>query len=244
MIEGNAKTALLALDTSTDACSVAVLCEGEVTGRFVVEPRSHARLCLPMVDECLVSAGLSRQHLEAIAFGRGPGSFTGVRIATALAQGLGYALQIPVVPVSTLAAMAYQFGQTLLTSESAIPSQFVVPLLDARMNEIYTACYQLSTVAGQLLVSEVHQEQVIAPEKLFSPSPPFSLVGSGLVYFDRLPNDCHLASVTKEDVFPHASAIARLGAILYRKGQWIDAIDAEPTYLRNEVSWKKMATKN
>src|SRR5512146_2675208 len=98
---------LIAIETSTEACSAALLINGAMSDRYQLAPREHTALLLPMVDELLADAGLERSQLEAVAFGRGPGGFTGVRIATGVAQGIGFALNIPVTPVSTLAALAH-----------------------------------------------------------------------------------------------------------------------------------------
>ena len=125
---------LLALDTSTDACSVALQHKGEVLEDFRVIPRQHTKQLLPMVEEILAQAGISPAQLDAIAFGRGPGSFAGLRIATGVAQGLAFATERPVLPISTLEAMALlmmQQGQSRVAAS-----------LDARMNEVYWACYE------------------------------------------------------------------------------------------------------
>src|SRR5688572_20199128 len=124
------KMKLLALETATDACSAALWIDGAILGRYRLAPREHARLILPMCEELLAEAGIELAQLDGIGVGRGPGSFTGVRIACSAAQGLAYALDIPVSPVSTLAALA----QGTMEEWDA---RCVLSALDARMGEIY-----------------------------------------------------------------------------------------------------------
>src|SRR5690606_2310758 len=124
---------LLAFETATEACSVAVLADGRVLERFEVAPRRHAELALPWAEALLAEAGLSRSQLDAIAVGRGPGAFTGVRLGVGLAQGVALALDLPVVPVSTLAALA-----------ARAPDGRVVAAIDARMGEVYLGRYEVA----------------------------------------------------------------------------------------------------
>ena len=120
---------LLALDTATEACSAALYIDGEITQKYEIAPRKHSSLLLPMVDTLIKDAGISKTDLDAIAFGRGPGSFMGVRIATGVAQGIAFALSLPVVPVSSLAAMAMvNYTETGATHNACA--------IDARMNEV------------------------------------------------------------------------------------------------------------
>src|SRR5687768_6423775 len=123
---------LLAFETATEACSVALWLDGEVRERFELAPRRHAELSLPWAEELLAAAGISKAQLDAIAIGRGPGAFTGVRLAIALAQGIALALDKPIVPVSTLAALALRAG-----------GPRVLASIDARMGEIYSAAFEL-----------------------------------------------------------------------------------------------------
>ncbi|MEO5344412.1 MAG: tRNA (adenosine(37)-N6)-threonylcarbamoyltransferase complex dimerization subunit type 1 TsaB, partial [Gammaproteobacteria bacterium SHHR-1] len=118
---------ILALDTSTDACSAALLLDGQLLKRFKVEPRRHTHLLLPMVDELLQESGVTLASLDAIAFGRGPGSFAGIRIATGAAQGLALAAGVPVLPISTLESLAYEFVQ-----EQSLQQGQLLTALDAR----------------------------------------------------------------------------------------------------------------
>src|SRR5690606_10081736 len=130
-------THILALDSATDACSVALYRDGEVTSLFELAAKSHTQRLLPMVDELLQSADCTLKDLDAIAFGRGPGSFTGLRICLGIVQGLAFGANLPVIPVSTLAAMASGFWREP-AQYSALPLPLLVAL-DARMDEIYWA---------------------------------------------------------------------------------------------------------
>ncbi len=128
-------TTLLALDTATEACSVALLHDGRVLSHYEVIPRMHAQRLLPMIKDLLAEAGVALSAVDGIAFGRGPGAFTGVRIAIGVVQGLAFALERPVLPVSTLAVLA----QRALREQGA---QQVAAAIDARMDEVYWGCYR------------------------------------------------------------------------------------------------------
>ena len=129
-------TKILALETATEACSAALLIDGEVIERFEIAPRRHTDIILPMVAELLADAGIATQNLDAVAFGAGPGSFTGVRVATSIAQGIALAHDLPVVRMSCLAVLA-------LGGAQAHACATVVPVMDARRQEIYFAVYQV-----------------------------------------------------------------------------------------------------
>jgi tRNA threonylcarbamoyladenosine biosynthesis protein TsaB len=129
---------ILAIDTATEACSVALLHAGELFERHEVAPRRHAELVLPFVDAVLAEAGIGKRQLTAIAVGRGPGGFTGVRLAISLAQGLALGLDVPVLPISSLAALA-------LDVAPSAPDAMLLACIDARMGEVYAATYRRST---------------------------------------------------------------------------------------------------
>ena len=145
---------LLAFETATEACSVAVYIDGEVRERFELAPRRHAELSLPWAEQLLAEAGIAKSQLDAIAIGRGPGAFTGVRLAIAIAQGIALALDRPIVPVSTLAALAMQSqGERILAA------------IDARMGEVYSAAFARD---GDDLVA-LSAEIVSAPDAVLLP---------------------------------------------------------------------------
>ncbi|ABC28654.1 inactive metal-dependent protease-like protein [Hahella chejuensis KCTC 2396] len=224
---------ILALDTSSDACSVALWNDGELTELLETTPRAHAKRCLPMVDSLLGDSGLRVGQLDALAFGRGPGSFTGLRIAAGIVQGLAFGADLPVAPVSTLEAMAFAwFKRQECTGQ-------VVCLLDARMNEVYWAGYERSSDS----VKEVYGEQVTPPEMVAAPTlgQKPAILGSGLVYLERLPSSLvENASVQEPEWAPRAAAMAEMAVSMFEAGRVVSAIEAQPIYLRDEVAWKKL----
>jgi tRNA threonylcarbamoyladenosine biosynthesis protein TsaB len=224
---------ILAIETATEACSAAVYRDGEIFHRFELAPRKHTQLILLMMDEVLAEAGIARDELDAIAFGRGPGAFTGLRIAVGVSQGLALALEKPLIGISTMAAMAQQISETEDTNGLSL-----LAAIDARMNEVYWARYQ--SIDGEVVLQG--EEQVSAPELLTQSDNIDSVVfGSGWeAYHSALlesPPSWIKASVA--DVFPSAYYIAKLAATAYQRGELLDAADAEPVYLRNNVAKKK-----
>jgi tRNA threonylcarbamoyladenosine biosynthesis protein TsaB len=222
-------TTLLAVDTSTDACSVALLHKGNVYEDFRVIPRQHTKQVLPMIDALLKTHQLTVQDLDAIAFGRGPGSFAGIRIATGVAQGLAFGAEKPVIPVSTLASIAYQRFQ-----EGA---QHVVAALDARMDEVYWGAFE--NIDGYPVVIE--QERVNHPERVSLPfDAQWEGAGSGWGYASSMSALVQEKVATiNPDVYPTASAMVRLAERAWQKGETVAPEEALPVYLRDDVAWKK-----
>jgi universal bacterial protein YeaZ len=222
---------ILALDSSTDACSAALLLDDRLIDRFVIAPRRHTHLLLPMVEELLAEAGVTLSGLDAIAFGRGPGSFAGIRIATGVAQGLALAARLPVVPVSTLQAMAWAEGEG---------SAALLTLLDARMEEIYWCAWQWHHGEPRALVDE----QVCAPAQLALPDTLMGLevigLGSGWRYREQMPAALvgRLGAI-EVDRYPRAAAMAQLAQRVLCRGGAVAADLAQPVYLRDQVAWKK-----
>lgn len=228
-------TVILALDTSTPACSVALNIDGVVLEDFRMAPRLHNDLILPMVDQILSQAGLNLSDLDAIAFGRGPGSFTGLRISAGVVQGLAYGADLPVIPVSTLAALALEgFQKTGKNNWLAA--------LDARMGEIYLGGYYVNKVNGQYDIAQLLDERVIKPSALEPFSDRFDGVGSGWCYEEALSS---LLPVSPEfvltDLAPRAACVAELALLHFNKGEVVPSYDAMPTYLRDEITWEKQA---
>lgn len=226
---------ILALDTSTQACSVALNIDGVVLEDFRMAPRLHNDLILPMVDQILHQAGLTLSNLDAIAFGRGPGSFTGLRISAGVVQGLAFGSDLPVIPVSTLAALSLEGFQKTGQSDW-------LAALDARMGEIYLGGYRISKADGQYEVTLLIDECVAKPAALSSFSSQFNGVGSGWCYADILSallpdSPAHVLT----DLSPRAACIAELALLHYQKGEIVSSYDAIPTYLRDEITWEKQA---
>ncbi len=220
---------LLAFETATEACSVALWIDGEVHERFEIAPRRHAELSLPWAGELLADAGLARSQLDAIAIGRGPGAFTGVRLAIAIGQGIALALDRPIVPVSTLAALAYGAGRPEADRR-------ILAAIDARMSEVYTGAFAWQ---GEALVA-IGAEALQAPAAVELPDDEWTWrgVGTGFAALDgelarRL--QPRMASVDAT-ALPRAASIARLGAELFLHGGGMAPERVEPAYLRNNVA--------
>ena len=215
---------LLAFETSTEACSVAVYVDGRVHERFGIAPRRHTELALPWAEEVLAEAGVARAQLDAIAVGRGPGAFTGVRLAIAIAQGIALALDRPVVPVSTLAALAMQAG-----------GERRIAAIDARMGEVYLGAFARDGDGVTALADEV----VVRPEAAALPDGgDWHGAGTGFAAADgALQARLHgrLAAVDAQ-ALPHAADVARLAAAAFARGEALAAERVEPAYLRNDVA--------
>jgi len=225
---------ILALDTSTEACSCALSIDGAVHERLELQPRQHAKLLLPMIRDLLADSGIGFAELDAIACGQGPGSFTGLRIAAGVTQGLAFAADLPVLPVSTLAALALDIHRHTGASE-------VLALLDARIDEVYWGHFTFAN--GLPLLQGI--EQLGKPETLVLVEPlPAGLVagGNGLAYLNRLPQTLQLQlQQTLPDLLPGAGMIATIAAAEFAAGGGIPAEDLRPVYLRDQVAQPRVA---
>ncbi|KAF0193093.1 MAG: putative protease [Gammaproteobacteria bacterium] len=222
---------LLAIDTSTEACSAALYVDNEVAECFRIAPREHAVLILPMIEQLLGDAGLSLNRLDALAFGRGPGSFTGVRIAAGVIQGLAYGAALPVVPVSSLAALAE--GVRRERQQSRVLAAF-----DARIGEVYWGAYQADEPGRMVLIGE---EQVCPPKVVPEPAAgAWFGAGSGWrAYIDALTSRLgNRVAGFDAECYPHAADVARLAVAGLAAGQAVDAERALPVYLRDNVARK------
>lgn len=218
---------LLAIETATESCSAAVLEDERLFSRSELAPRRHAELLLPMCEELLAEAGLKRHELDAIAVGCGPGAFTGVRVAISVAQGIALALDIPVVAVSSLAALAMQAPDN---------GAAILAVFDARMGEIYAGTYR-RTADG--LVEPIGVESVGHASLLQLPqAAAWNVVGSGWTrYRDMLSARLPFAPTWADgDCFPQAIDVARLATPLARVGHGVAPEHALPVYLRDKVA--------
>jgi tRNA threonylcarbamoyladenosine biosynthesis protein TsaB len=229
---------LLALDASSSACSAALLLQREgdddmLITRFALTPREHTRRLLPMVDQVLAEAGLAPAELDAVAYGHGPGSFTGLRIAAGVAQGLAYGLDRPLFGVSTLEALA-------LGAHRRHALSHVVTALDARMGEIYVAAWRCQEGLTEVL----SEEAVMPPERLQLPPGHASCdwvgVGSGWTLREAMSDEIRTA-VGQGDTSlePAAEEMVLLAARAYAAGERHAAHEVQPIYLRDQVAWQK-----
>jgi tRNA threonylcarbamoyladenosine biosynthesis protein TsaB len=218
---------LLALDTATECCSVALAIDGAIHSRSELAPRRHAELLLPWIDAMLAEHSVQRAQIDAVAVGRGPGGFTGVRLAVAAAQGIAYGLDRPLLAVSSLAALAMQAG--------AAKGERVLAAIDARMGELYLGAFRID--AEGLAVAE-GEEWMAAPQQVALEGEGWIGVGSGFCAADgalAMQLGSRLARFDAQR-FPQAEAIARLGLRQYAAGAITTAHSIEPAYLRDKVA--------
>jgi tRNA threonylcarbamoyladenosine biosynthesis protein TsaB len=227
---------ILAIDTATESCSAALLLDERLLQREQLLERGAAEAILPMVTELLTEAAVRLSMLSAIAFGRGPGAFTGVRLAASVTQGLAFGAGLPVVPVSDLQALA----QRVLDGARAI--ERVVVCTDARMHEVYWGCFERSADGFARASGEEHVtrpvEVRIPPTWSAAPqAAPGQLagVGSGFTAHPRLRDELRL-DVILEGLFPRAAEVARLAALEVAAGRIFPAEQALPVYLRDDVA--------
>jgi len=225
-------TQLLAIETSTEACSVALRKDDTVISRYQVIPRLHAKRLLPMVDEVIQEAGTTLSQLDAVAFTAGPGSFTGLRIACSVAQGIAMGADIGVLPVSTLATLA-------LGAYRQLGLPFLAVLLDARMKEVYSGCYQIENELPVL----IGQEQLSLPEVV--PALPdctasWAGIGSGWQLSAELPANWAALQLRYPESLPHALDTASIAMCDLVAGRVLAPEAALPVYMRGATAWKTL----
>ncbi|MXP60989.1 tRNA (adenosine(37)-N6)-threonylcarbamoyltransferase complex dimerization subunit type 1 TsaB [Pantoea sp. Taur] len=225
---------ILALDTATEACSAALLNQQQIDARFEIAPRDHTQRILPLVQELLQLQQLDLTALDVLAFGRGPGSFTGVRIGIGIAQGLALGANLPMIGVSSLATMAQ--GAWRLTGANR-----VLAAIDARMGEVYWAEYQRDA-NGEWQGAD--SEAVLKPEdvqaRIAQLSGEWATVGTGWAAYPHLLSSTGATLVTTEVTLPAAEDMLPLALSAWQRGESVAVENAEPVYLRNEVAWKKL----
>ena len=217
---------VLALETSTEYCSVALWLDGAVMERCELVGQKHSELLMAMLDDVLKQAGVKLAQFDGIAFGKGPGSFTGVRIACGVAQGLALGANLPVAGVCTLQALAEASGKPR-----------VIAALDARMGEIYHAAYGKQgddwIALGEPRLCKPEDAPLVPGDDWFGAGSGFATHGTALSerYAGQLQG-------TDETAVPRAAAIVALGAAQFAQGRGVDAAEALPLYLRDKVALK------
>lgn len=225
---------IIALDTCTESCSAALLYQGELFEIIEMTQRGHSDLILGMMDSLFQQAGISISAIDVLAFGRGPGSFTGVRVGVGVAQGIAFARDLPVVPVSSLAAVAQ-------TAADKYDLEHIAVAMDARMGEVYTAHYQ--SESG--IVKLIDKEKVCPPEQCIPyDERQWTGVGTGWREYDELlTSQFHSLANTFVACYPTASSVIKLAKIEAEAGRTLVAEQALPVYLRDNVAKKKQDQK-
>ncbi|MFM5630927.1 tRNA (adenosine(37)-N6)-threonylcarbamoyltransferase complex dimerization subunit type 1 TsaB [Aeromonas veronii] len=224
---------ILAVDTATEACSAALLVGDKLFSRWEEAPRDHTRKILPMVQAVLEDAGISLSDLDAIAFGRGPGSFTGVRIGISVAQGLAFGAGVPLIGISTLAAMAQ--GAYRLDG-----AQQVLTAIDARMNEVYFGRYELIDGRMHLVGDEVVSEPAALVDARGKQAGPVTCVGTGFETYGETLSGLADELAVSQVRFPAAEDMLPLARAAWLAGEAVPVEQATPVYLRDKVTWKKL----
>lgn len=214
---------IIAIETSSDLASAALLHGDQVIAHEASGVQTHSQNILPMVQKLLQQAGITLQQCNAIAFGAGPGSFTGVRTACGVAQGLAFGADLPVIPVVTLLAMAQAYREATGVSD-------VLTVMDARMDEVYWAQYRYDN--GWQTVIEPTLSAAVA----VSPASKVAACGNGLAAYAPVFSKLSESGSMQPEIMPHAKQIAQLARIAFAEGKTVPARDAQPIYLRNKVA--------
>lgn len=227
---------ILAIDTATDSCSVAILKDQTTYALREIKPQAHTKIILGMCEQILKESDLKKEELDLIACGRGPGSFTGVRIAVAIAQGLAFGLGIKAIGISDLRTLA----ESIIEAHQDRYERILVAN-DARMNEVYYCAYEYKDQHAMPLM----EERVAAPhiaqdqfKKIIIPNKTL-LVGTGFLTYEPLKELITNDQILAEDHLPHAKNMLKLASDLYNEA--VDPEDLAPIYIRDQVTWKKVS---
>lgn len=228
-------TGMLAIETATDACSVALFVGGKISERYALAPRQHSQLVFEMLGELLPSGDLARQGIDVVAYGAGPGSFTGLRIAASTAQGLAFSSSLPAVAVSTLAVLA----QGALRLGVVSTDDTVLCLLDARINEIYSAVY---TYQDSLAVLQQGPWARAPGELALSGDQVLCAIGNGCQFLEQMPSSLRARIRScSPGLLPSARDMIPLALANLARGETQSALAVAPVYVRDEIGWKKLA---
>lgn len=214
---------ILALETSTELASAALLHGDQMLVRESSGAQTHSQTILPMVQGLLAQAGIALNQCDAIAFGAGPGSFTGVRTACGIAQGLAFGVDLPVIPIVTLQAMA----QACRDATGAVD---ILALLDARMDELYWAQYRFSETWHTVI------EPGLSPASAIFTPQNTTFCGNGIAVYSARSGSQLPVNKTHPAIMPHAREVAQLARVEFAANRMIAARDAQPIYLRNKVA--------
>ncbi|WP_105188950.1 MULTISPECIES: tRNA (adenosine(37)-N6)-threonylcarbamoyltransferase complex dimerization subunit type 1 TsaB [unclassified Pseudoalteromonas] len=220
---------ILALDASTEALSLALMHQDKLYHFFDVCPQQHSQRILDEIDALLTQANCDIQDVDVIGYCQGPGSFTGVRISVSVAQGLAFATNTPVIGVSSLAMMAQQ-------AISERGASTVLAAIDARMGEVYLGAYEAKEGLAQL----VGEQQVLEPSAVTSPFGAAVAVGTGWQTYPEMADGLSQVQVDKEITLPDSRYMLPLLAREFARGNVADAASAQPVYVRDTVTWKKL----
>ncbi|HEX2531829.1 MAG TPA: tRNA (adenosine(37)-N6)-threonylcarbamoyltransferase complex dimerization subunit type 1 TsaB [Burkholderiaceae bacterium] len=214
---------IIAIETSTELASAALLHDGQMLTREISGVQTHSQTILPMVQSLLSQAGIALEQCGAVAFGAGPGSFTGVRTACGVAQGLAFGLDLPVVPIVTLEAMAE-------ACRGATGADDVLTILDARMGEVYWAQYRFDGEWRTMIAPTLSLPAAVVP------ADHVTACGNGIAAYPSVFEGTPFAANARQEIAPHAAQVARLACIALAQGKAVQARDAQPIYLRNKVA--------
>jgi len=230
-------TTALAIETSTTACSVALLYQGQMTRRYSEEPRSHTRLVMSMVDEVLSEAGAELSQLDVIGTSVGPGSFTGLRIGFAVVQGLAFGLDIPVIPMSSLHVMTASYCRLTRDASNCEPgsTRIIMPVIDARMDEFNCGCYEVNDLG---FISSLIKDQLLPRSDalaLVEAHKSAVIIGEGHILFP----DEAVGSERVVAVYPDAQDLLHLAVEGFRGEMAVPVNRVELVYLRGTDAWQK-----